>query len=279
MAWIRLFLGAGLVALAPALAAQSDPHAAQPERPTVATHSGTVAPGWLELETGVEYDRLSDHTTAVVPTLLKLGLRKGWQLSLQIPLAAPDRFGIGLGDVSAGLKARVGGHFAILPSLKLPTGSEPSGRGTGTTDASLLVIWSQPLGRVGMDLNAGATFRTGDGSKAPRTATLWTASFGGPVGGPVGWVLECFGYPATTGPAGSASTIALLGGPTYRVKPWLVLDAGGIVRLAGPQPNALYAGLTWNLGRYLPQGRRRSPSPLSRLPAPNIEGLRTRSGR
>jgi glucose-1-phosphate thymidylyltransferase len=33
-----------------------DPRAVQPERPTVATHAGTVAPGWVELETGVEFD-------------------------------------------------------------------------------------------------------------------------------------------------------------------------------------------------------------------------------
>ena len=32
--------------------------------------------------------------------------------------------------------------------------------------------------------------------------------------------------------------------------PALVLDAGGIVPLSGPQPKALYLGLTWNLGRY-----------------------------
>ncbi|MDQ2767543.1 MAG: hypothetical protein M3Y30_10345 [Gemmatimonadota bacterium] len=28
-------------------AAPNDPHTAQPERPTVATHAGTVAPGWV----------------------------------------------------------------------------------------------------------------------------------------------------------------------------------------------------------------------------------------
>jgi hypothetical protein len=30
---------------------------------------------------------------------------------------------------------------------------------------------------------------------------------------------------------------------------WLVLDAGAIVPLAGPQPHAWYAGLTWNVGK------------------------------
>src|SRR5260370_36815211 len=40
-----------------------DRHAVQPERPTVATHAGTVAPGWVELETGVELDRLDGAHT------------------------------------------------------------------------------------------------------------------------------------------------------------------------------------------------------------------------
>src|SRR5207247_3724752 len=35
---------------ASALVQAPDPHAAQPERPTVATHAGTVAPGWIEIE-------------------------------------------------------------------------------------------------------------------------------------------------------------------------------------------------------------------------------------
>jgi hypothetical protein len=34
--------------------AATDPHAAQPERPTVATHAYTVAPGYLEVEVGAQ---------------------------------------------------------------------------------------------------------------------------------------------------------------------------------------------------------------------------------
>src|ERR1051325_4189243 len=32
----------------------ADPRAVQPERPTVATHAGTVAPAFLEIETGIQ---------------------------------------------------------------------------------------------------------------------------------------------------------------------------------------------------------------------------------
>lgn len=251
-----------------ALFAQSNPHEVQPERPTVATHAGTVVPGWIELETGAEYDRFKDATHGLVlPVFFKLGLAKRVQLGISVPWAKPAGSDVGFADLSVGLKVRLLDHgwlgrFAVQPSVKFPTGSASANRGTGTTDASLLLISSHTLGPVSIDLNAGVTRRSGDGTDAPRTATVWTASFGGPAKGPLGWVFEVFGYPKTTGPSGSASTVALLGGPTYKVASWLVIDAGGIVPIAGKasQPKALYAGLTWNIGRYW-GGRRRSPSP------------------
>jgi hypothetical protein len=242
-----------MLLLAGPLAGQPNPRAAQPERPTVATHAGTVAAGFLELEAGVELSRPSNQSRAVaLPALLKFGIAPRVQLSLTLPLVAPPGSPLGAGDAGLGLKVGLGRGFAVFPSIKFPTGSGTKGRGTGTTDGALLLIWSRALGPVAMDLNAGATLRSGDGTRAPRTATVWTVSFGGPLDGPVGWVVECFGYPATGGPAGSASTVALLAGPTLALKPWLVLDAGGILGLTGPQPDAFYAGLTVNLGRYAP---------------------------
>src|ERR1041385_143570 len=88
--------------------------------------------------------------------------------------------------------------------IKLPTGSSSAGRGTGTTDVSLLLLSSHQLGGVAMDLNAGVTRRSGDGTGAPRTSTVWTASFGYPLRGRLGGVGELYGYPRTTGPAGEA---------------------------------------------------------------------------
>lgn len=281
-------LAAGLAVLVVAaplhLAAQSvDPHAVQPERPTVATHAGTVAPGWLEIETGLELDRLPNGANAAgVPTVLKLGVVRRVQLGIGLPLVAPTGAALGAGDVTVGIKWRLLenagplGEFAVLPTLKLPTGSESAGRGTGTTDVSLLLISSHASGAVAMDLNAGITRRSGDGTAAPRTATVWTASFGFPVRGRLAGVGELYGYPRTTGPAGSADIVALLGGPTWKARDWLVFDAGVIVPVTGPQPKALYAGLTWNAGRYWPGGRRRPPPPG---PPPNVRGFLIRSGR
>lgn len=244
----------------PARAAQEpepDPHAAQPQRPTVATHAGTVATGWVEIEAGTELDRYDDRSRgANVPMLLKLGLAPRLQLELQAPVVRPaGENRTGIGDGSVGLKWRVVddapvvGNFAVLPAVKVPTGSADSGTGTGTTDMSLLLISSHKLGPVAMDLNVGYTRRGGDGTVAPRTASLWTASFGGPARGKLGWVAELYGYPATSGPAGAAATVAFLAGPTVEIREWLVLDAGGIVRITGPQPRALYAGVVYNVGR------------------------------
>ena len=238
--------------------APADPHAAQPERPTVATHAGTVAPGWVEIEAGVERDHLDGAHALLTPTVLKFGVAPRLQIELagsfqHLSGALPDYSGIG--DIGAALKWRalehapVVGDFALQPSLKLPTGSSVHGTGTGTTDVGLLLISSHDWGDYALDFNAGYTRRSGDGSRTPKNATLWTVSSGGPVYRKLGWVAEIYGLPRTTGPAGAAGIVAFLTGPTVEIEKWLVLDAGAIFPFTGAQPHALYAGLTWNIGK------------------------------
>jgi hypothetical protein len=244
-----------LLLLAARLAAAQgrDPHTVQPERPTVATHAGTVATGWLEIEAGVERDRVGvAGATMSTPVVLKLGLADRAQLSIGAStLRAAGA--TSLGDLAAGIKWRlvddapIVGDFALLPAVKLPTGS--GGAGTGTTDVSLLAISSHAFGPIAMDLNAGYTRRSGDGSRVPASATVWTASFGGPIAGMFGWTAECYGYPGTSGPSGQPPIVAVLAGPTILVRRWLAFDAGVIEPVRGPQPRALYAGTVYNVGR------------------------------
>jgi len=248
----------GLVASV-ALAQESprDPHAVQPERPTVATHAYTVAPGWLEIEAGVELDRYADRSSGgSAPVVVKVGLAPRLQFDLDASIVKPaGGSGFGVGDLAVALKWRLAerapvvGAFTVIPSLKLPTAPTSSGLGTGTTDLGLVLVSSCQLGPVELDVNVGYTRRSGPDSLAPRSSTLWTASFGGPVVGGLGWTAELYGYPATSGPAGAASIVALLGGPTLLLRPWLALDAGVIVPLTGPQPRALYVGGVYNAGR------------------------------
>ena len=210
----------GLCRLQPVLAQARDPHEVQPERPTVATHAGTVAPGWIELEWGSEWDRYADHSSGTgVPVVAKVGLTSHAQLNvLQTAVQPPGDGSLHPGDVAVGVKwrltdqARVLGRFAVLPSLKFPTGSDVLGSGTGTTDVGLLLISSHTLGAVG-------------------------------------WVAELYGLPRTSGPAGQDAIVAALFGPTLVVRSWFSLDGGVIVPVTGPQPHAIYVGGVWNIGR------------------------------
>jgi hypothetical protein len=244
-------------ACAPVLSSGSpqpvDPRLVQPERPTVATHAGTVALGYLEIETGVEADRNLDGSHGLlVPNEIKIGLARRVQLSGFIPVQSETGRSLGIGDVAAGIKWRmVDGdgplqRFAILPLIKFPTRGD---RGTNTTDVGLLLIDSRQIGPASVDLNAGLTRHGGDGSTVPRTSTFWTVAGAVPVAGPIGWQLECFGFPGTHGPAGGAPIVAILTGPTLAVARSLALDGGVIVPVTGPQARAFYAGLVTNLGR------------------------------
>lgn len=239
-----------------------DPRAVQPERPTVATHAHTVAAGYVEIETGIEGDRVPPAQRAwFSPTVTKVGLASHLQLNVQTPLvfAGPGQSS-GLGDVSLGVKWRlldhhaVLGDFAILPSVKFATGSPALGTGTGSTDVSILAIASYLLGGVSMDLNAGYTRLGAQGGRPATDGALWTASFGIPVAGSLSWNLELYGYPTIDG-SGDPSTVAVLTGPGYLVNRVLNLDCGFIAPLSGKQPNALYAGVVWNVGALFHQGK------------------------
>lgn len=236
--------------------AQVDPHVAQPERPTVSTPASTVAPGWVEVEGGLEVDNYTNHSRGDIgPIAVKIGLAPRWQLTLQeAVIRAPGAQVTGLGDVAAALKWRVAeerpvvGDLAILTTLKVPTGSIENGDGTGTTDLSMTLIASRGLGPVAVDLNYGVTRRSGNGDVAPRHASLWAAAASGPVHRSVGWMSEVFGFPATTGTSGSGASVGLIEGVTLQVRKWLVLDAGVAIPVRGPQPHALFTGLTCNIG-------------------------------
>ena len=234
---------------------EPDPRAVQPERPTVATHAHTVAPGYIEIEAGVQGDRAGPaQRTYAVPTVTKIGLTSHTQLNLSAPVfAAGSGQSSGIGDVSVGVKWRllddhaVLGDFALLPAIKFPTGSAAKGTGSGTLDLGVTAIASYDIRGVSVDLNAAYTRVGGQNSSSASSAALWTASFGAPVIGRLGWVAEFFGQPTIDG-SGTASTAAFLTGPSYLVSTALNVDFGIIAPFHGDLPNAIYAGLVWNLG-------------------------------
>lgn len=233
-----------------------DPRAVQPERPTVATHAYTVAPGYVEIEAGVQDARPSGATQFGVPVVVKVGVLPRLQLELQggyVRNAAPDATTAGATDLAIALKQRVLDavplvhDFSVQGSVKFATGARDVG--TGTKDLSVLLISSRPIGAAELDLNAGYTHRSGDGVLIPTSATLLVASFGTPIRGPLGGVAELFSYPGTAGPAGTSTMVGFLFGPTLQLRPWLVLDTGAILNVRNLGANAAYAGFTYNVGR------------------------------
>ncbi len=237
--------------------ATPDPRAVQPERPTVATHAYTVAPGYVEIEAGVQDARPNGLTQLVAPLVVKVGLTSRLQLELQGGYVrtgvAPSATLAGVADLAIAVKQRVLDaaplvqDLALQGSIKFPSGGRDLT--TGTTDVAVLVISSRVIGSAEVDLNAGYTHRSGDGSSVPINATLLTASLDSPLRGPIGGVAELFSYPATSGPAGAATMIGFLVGPTWQIAPSLVLDAGAIVNVRNMGGNAAYAGVTVNVGR------------------------------
>jgi hypothetical protein len=250
-----------LACLAVPLHAQepTNPREAMPERPTVATHAYTVALGIVELETGVQWQRPTPGAGLLSgPTLFKIGLGRNLQLDIAPGWAWVEQDGADqawLSDMVVGVKWHLAEHlpiladFSVQPTLKIPTGSLSRGTGTGTTDVNILLISSRKVGPVSLDLNAGYTRRSGDGSNAPKDSTVWTVSAGTPIVGDLQWDAEIFGYPGTSGPAGYAPIVAFLTGPTFEVHPSVVLDAGVILNITGFGGTAIYAGVTWNMGR------------------------------
>ena len=218
---------------------------------------------------GMVADRLA------VPILLKIGLTKRLQLDLAPGWqreAEGGRARAGITDLLVGTKWRLTddapavGAFAIQTTVSLPTGSAESGRGSGKVAFNLLMISSHRVGPLSLDLNAGYTRLGGESDTSPRDSTVWTAAAAFPIAGRIGWATELFGFPGTSGPNGEPPVVAALTGPSLTVSPSLVLDAGVILDVARFGGTAVYAGVTWNIGRVW----RSSYQPLHH-PLPRIE--------
>ena len=156
-----------------AYAQAPNPHDAQPERPTVGTHTATVAPGWIEIETGFQRQSTGALSNSLaVPFVAKIGLSQRLQLNVA-PGWQRDADGgeieNGITDLLLALKWRFGedvpfvGDLALQTAVSLPSGSEEAGRGTGSAGLNVVVISSQQLGRFAVDVNLAYRRQGGDG--------------------------------------------------------------------------------------------------------------------
>ena len=234
-----------LLCLAEAGAAQSAaPRAANPERPTVATHAYAVAPGFAELEQGVAIRGVRSIDEATSWDLnLKVGLAPGWQLGVSGTAYGRTPDGTGVGDLGLALKWRRDLSrtvaVAVVPGVTVPTGSAglSAGRTLGAAVGVLSVDFSTSWHA---DVNLGPT---GIGVGAPQ----WFGSAGSTWSrGQGALTVELFGFTAGgVGPVQSGALVALLITPAE----WVVVDAGGVWGMAVETPDQVFLGLTTNLGR------------------------------
>lgn len=229
------------------LTAQS-PRAANPERPTVATHAYAVAPGYAELEQGARafgVDALREATAWEFN--LKLGVADGLQFGLFGTGYLRTGGGTGVGDIGASVKwsreLSPRSAVAMVHAATLPTGDEARGLGAGRVLGSLVAVFSEdlPIGGLHFDMNAGPV---GIGAGQPQWFTSLGVAHGGV--GPVGLAFELFDF--TAGGAGPRQR-GFLGAAMMTVVDWVVVDAGGVRGLVDGTPDQVFVGVTTNLGR------------------------------
>ena len=197
----------------PAPSPRSDPREANPERPTVATHAYAVAPGIVEIETGVQWQPLGPGRGRAGPARcsFKIGLAEapaarhrawlGVARSRRWPGAAGSQTPRWASSGTWHPACRCWPTVAVESTVKLPTGDVGAGHGH-RHDGPEPACSSRAARSARSSWTSTSAIHVGAGTaRWPRpTATLWTVSTGFPVAGRLGWAAELFGYPGTSGP-------------------------------------------------------------------------------
>jgi len=165
----------GIVAAAVALTLMALAAApASAGRPLATEDAGTLEPGQVEVELGVDYIRDAGVATFLLPggptlnagLLPRLEASAGSAFALLDPDDEPLR--AGLADTVLRLKYRLLDESASTPALalaaaaRLPTGDRDRGFGEEGADVQPLVIASKTFGPATLTLNAGYLFATRD---------------------------------------------------------------------------------------------------------------------
>jgi Putative MetA-pathway of phenol degradation len=167
---MRLLLASALAA--PLIVLAASPAAAG--RPLTTEDTGTLDPGTVEVELGLDYIREPHANVFLIPggPILNVGLlpRLEGTVAAGLVLLEPDdeRARVGVSDTLVRLKYRVVDETARVPALmaavtaRLPTGDHSRGLGETGADVQGLAVASKTVGATILTLNAGYTFVTRD---------------------------------------------------------------------------------------------------------------------
>lgn len=163
--WARELLGCAALICSAAVRAD-DPPTVTPYRPSVSTPAALSAPGWLEIELGVQNSRTADPLVREsLPYVLKLAFTPEWGLRVGGDAFVRQREADGStirgsGDTSIVLKRRLAISDASAFGLELGANfpSARTGIGSGHTDVGLNGIYSSDLAENWhIDINLSAT--------------------------------------------------------------------------------------------------------------------------
>jgi hypothetical protein len=208
-----------------------DSPAVTPYRPSVSTPAALSAPGWLEVEAGVQSSRANDPIRREsLPYTLKFAFTPDWGIRIggDAIVRQRDADGSALrggGDTTIVLKRRLAVNdasaFGIELGAKLPTAGR--GLGSGHSDVGLNGIYSSDFAPGWhLDLNTTATHLGGVDAEIRPWQTGWASALSRNVTERWGVVSELSG----THQGGAGSTSQALIASSYSVSPAVTLDLG-----------------------------------------------------
>ena len=228
--WLAVALAcAAAFAATPALA--EGPVTTTPYRPSVSTPAALSAPGWLEIETGIQSGRVDDLVRRrSLPYTLKLAFSADWGIRVGGDLRVSQSVGgnpdlSGPGDTSLVLKRRFGvdddSAFGLELGVKLPTAR--TGLGTGHTDVGVAGIYSLDFAsNWHADVNYAITRIGGTGSGVGKLQSAWAAGLSLNLNDKWGLGTEISG----TRQRGNERTQLALAAASYAVTRGLTWDLG-----------------------------------------------------
>ena len=205
---------------------------ALPCRPTIACTADIVAPGDLEVESGINTKKQRDGITFTTPLLVKYSLSHAVQFQLGGNMLDAVRTPLRttyLDNVVGTLKMHIVDQSAKRPALALSGGlSVPTFRADGYNrawDGVFIAYVTKDVGTVHLDFNAGVnalafdSVATGQGFVALAASTMLTEQFG--LMGETYYFSDAL--PFTRHDAGFLFAFQ------HSPAPWLIFDVGGDV--------------------------------------------------
>ena len=235
--------------------AQDNGPAVVPYRPSVATPADLPAPGWPELEAGLQWAKGGDTARSQAsPVTFKLAWNESWAVLVGTDIYDWQRASDGStahsgGDTTLSLKYKLpiddylarGAQIGVaLPTARPPIGS-------GATDWGVIGIASFDYPGVHVDVNvAGARLGAVDAGQGPWQGG-WAIAASHPLDDQFGITGEFSGL-MQRGTSAQAQVLAAL---NYNVSRALVLDVAVAAGLSRASPDwQLMAGMTVRLGHW-----------------------------